>query len=152
MTGKYQIHCQAAAYDEENAMIVLVCFFKEMGETRLVYFPRSDFHFKSPGMEVPHREMHKTAEMFKNAHFSLIIESDPNRNREAEENPATLTKEFVEYVEEQLQEVTRGLSDSDRVMTRRLGEVIERDHKRRFSDLLADEMSLRARLDGIDFG
>lgn len=149
MIGRYKVHCRSVSYDEENGMIVIVGFFEELGESRVIYFPRSDFHHKQPGQEVPHHEMHKTAEMLKNAHLDLTIESDPNRSREAEENPGPLAKEFVDHIEQQLAEVTKGLTDSDQILVRRLGEVVERDHRRRFGDLLADELVMRAQLKGI---
>jgi hypothetical protein len=151
MTGGFQVKCRASAYDEEHEMLVLVCFFEDFGESRVVYFPRSDFHYKVPGNSVPHQEMRKTAAMFKGQRFRLVIEDDPDRSREAEENPVALHKEFVKEMEEQLGEVYEGLTDSNKVLARRLGEVIERDQKEKFGDLLANEMSLRSRLKDINF-
>ena len=154
MRRPFKIRCREAAYDTESEMLVLLCFFEEFGECRIVHFPRADFHYKHPSNPVPEIEMHRTAEMFKGKRFRLVIEDDPNRNRDAELNPMEMGKDFKEIIEDRLEQVSEGLTDSQRLMARKLGDVIEKDVDRRKSmgDVLADEMVVRAQLKDMDFG
>jgi len=48
MSKPYRAKCREAVYDEEQEMLVLLCFFEEFGESRIVCFARSDFHYKYP--------------------------------------------------------------------------------------------------------
>jgi hypothetical protein len=152
MNKPYLVKCREAVYDEEQEMIVLLCFFEEFGETRIVCFSRSDFHYKYPGNAVPHIEMHRTAEAWKGKPFHLVVNDDPNRSREAEENKTELTQDFRDRISKQLEQVSEGLSDPDRQISRRLGDIIERDQKKRnISDLLSDEMVIRSKLKDVNF-
>jgi len=148
----YLAKCREAVYDEEQEMLVLLCFFEEFGESRIVCFARTDFHYKNPSNPVPHIEMHRTAEMWKGKPFRICIDSDPNRNRDAEKNPIVLGQEFRDKIVNHLDKVSEGLGDSDKQMARRLGEVIERDQKEKGVDeLLSDEMVIRSKLKDIKF-
>lgn len=154
MQKPFQVKCREATYDISSEMLVLLCFFEDFGECRLIHFPKSDFHFKNPGNEVPHIEMQKTAELFKGKRFKIVIDDDPNRSRDAELHPQDMRKDFTEIIEDKFKQVTEGLTDPQRYAARRLGAVIEKDMERRKSmgDLLADEMVIRAQLKDIDFG
>ena len=81
MKKPFQVRCRDATYDASSEMLVLVCFFEEFGETRIVHFAKADFHYKDPSNPVPDIEMFRTAELFKNKRFQLVIEDDPNRNK-----------------------------------------------------------------------
>lgn len=149
----YLVKCREAVYDEEQEMLVLLCFFHEFGETRIVFFPRLDFHYKYAGNDVPSIEMHRTAELFKGKPFHLTIEDDPKRSTEAEDKPFELGEDFRQRIVEQMEDVVDGLSDSDRQVARRLGGVLERDQKRkRIEELLSDNMLIRSKLKDIDLG
>lgn len=133
-------------------MLVLLCFFEEFGESRIVCFSRADFHYKHPGNPVPHIEMHRTAEAWKGKPFHIIIDSDPHRSHEAEENAMELGQDFRDRIATHLEKVSEGLDDPDKQLARRLGEVIERDQKNRsVSDLLSDEMVIRSKLRNVEF-
>lgn len=152
MDKPYLAKCREAVYDEEQGMLVLLCFFEEFGESRIVCFSRTDFHYKHPGNPVPHIEMHRTAEAWKGKPFRIVIDSDPNRSHEAEENAMELGQDFRDRIANHLEEVSEGLSDPGRQLARRLGEVIERDQKNRsVKDLLSDEMVIRSKLRNIKF-
>ena len=152
MNKPYLAKCREAVYDEEQEMLVLLCFFEEFGECRIVYFARSDFHYKQPENAVPHIEMHRTAEAWKGKPFKIVINDDPNRSREAEENAEDLGRDFRDRIANHLEEVSKGLSDPDKQIARRLGEVIERDQQTKsVSDLLSDEMVIRSKLKDIHF-
>ncbi len=152
MNSPYLAQCREAVYDEEQEMIVLLCFFEEFGESRIVCFSRTDFHYKSPGSPPSHEEMHRTAELWQNKPFRIVIDSDPNRSREAEENTEELGQDFRDRIANHLEEVSEGLSDPGKQMARKLGEVIERDQKNRsVSELLSDEMVIRSRLKDVNF-
>jgi len=154
MQKPFQVRCREANYDETSEMLVLLCFFEEFGESRIVHFPRADFHFKHPDNPAPHIEMQRTAELFKGKRFRLVIDSDPQRSHDAEQYPEALSKDFREIITEQMEKVSEGLTDPQRQIARRLGDVIERDleKKQKLGDVLADEMLIRARLRDIDFG
>lgn len=152
MNKPYRVKCREAVYDEEQEMLVLLCFFQELGESRIVCFPKSDFHYKYPGNPAPHIEMHRTAEIWKGKLFNIVINDDPNRSREAEENAEKLSQDFRDRIVNHLEEVSEGLSDPNRQLARRLGEVVERDQKKRsVSDLLSDEMVIRSKLKDVKF-
>ena len=152
MNKPYLAKCREAVYDEEQGMLVLLCFFEEFGESRIVCFPRTDFHYKHPGNPVPHIEMHRTAEAWKGKPFNIIIDDDPNRSLDAEENSAELGQDFRDRIATHLGEVSEGLDDPARQVARKLGEVIERDQKNRsVKDLLSDEMVIRSKLRNIEF-
>lgn len=153
MNKAFQVKCREASYDEEADMLVLLCFFEEFGESRIIHFPRSDFHYKHPENAVPHIEMHRTAKLFQGKRFKIIIEDDPQRSKEADQNPEALGKDFREIITDQLEKISDGLTDPQRQMARRLGDVIERDLEKRQSmgDTLADEMIVRARLRDVNF-
>lgn len=153
MRKPYLVKCREAVYDEEQEMLVLLCFFNDFGETRIVFFSRSDFHYKHPGNEVPAIEMHRTAELFKGKPFYLTIEDDPRRSQEAEESPIELGEDFRQRIVEQMEEVVDGLSDSDRQIARRLSGVLERDQKRKhIEELLSEQMLIRSQLKDVNFG
>ena len=153
MRKPYLVKCREAVYDEEQGMLVLLCFFNEIGETRIVFFPRSDFHYKYPENEVPAIEMHRTAELFKGKPFSIVIDDDPERSKEAEEAPIQLGEDFRKRIVDQMEDVVDGLSDSDRQIARRLGGVLERDQKRqRIEKLLSEQMVVRSQLKDVDLG
>jgi len=154
MSKAFQVKCREASYDEEAEMLVLLCFFEDFGESRIVHFARSDFHYKQPGVEVPAIEMHRTAQMFQGKRFKIAIHDDPTRSKEAEESPLELGKDFRDVITDQLEKVSDGLADPQRQMARRLGDVIERDLEKRqdMGDVLANEMIVRARLKDVDFG
>lgn len=152
MNKPYLAKCREAIYDEEQEMLVLLCFFQDFGESRIVCFARTDFHYKHPGNSVPHIEMHRTAEVWKGKPFHIVINDDPNRSRDAEEHAEELSQDFRDRIAKHLEDVSEGLGDSDRQMARKLGKVIERDQqKKSVSDLLSDEMVIRSRLKDIDF-
>ncbi len=154
MKKPFQVRCREASYDETGEMLVLLCFFEEFGESRIVHFPRADFHFKHPENQVPHIEMQRTAELFKGKRFSLVIDDDPNRSHDAEEHPEAMAKDFREMITDQMEKVSEGLTDPQRQLARRLGDIVEKDleKKQKMGDVLADEMLIRARLKDIDFG
>ncbi len=79
MQKPYAVKCLSAKYDVAQKMLVLSCFFEDFGGQRIVHFHKSDFHYKEPGIEVPDKEMHKTAELFRGKRFKLVIEDDPDR-------------------------------------------------------------------------
>jgi hypothetical protein len=154
MRKPFQVKCREASYDEQADMLVLLCFFEEFGESRIVHFPRSDFHYKHPSNPVPHIEMHRTAQLFQGKRFRLVIDDDPQRSQEADTHPETLSQDFRETITEQLEKVSEGLADPNRQIARKLGDVIERDLEKRqgMGDILANEMIVRAQLKDIDFG
>lgn len=144
---KHHVICRSSKYDEEQSMLVLLCYFKDMGELRFVHMSRNDFHYR--GNEVPHIEMHRTAEAFKGKPFWLSIDDDPARNQEASEDPIKLGAEFRDKIIEDLNSVSDGLSDSERRMARRLGDVVEREKKKlSVEQIVENEMSIRAKLGG----
>lgn len=148
----YLAKCREAVYDEEQGMLVLLCFFEEFGESRIVCFSRTDFHYKYPDNVVPHIEMHRTAKLWKGKPFNITINDDPNRSHEAEENATSLGADFRDRIVNHLEQVTEGLNDPGKKIARRLGEVIERDQKNRnVSDLLSDEMVIRSKLKDVKF-
>lgn len=152
MNKPYLVKCREAVYDEEQEMLVLLCFFQQLGECRIVCFSKADFHYQQPGNPVPHIEMHRTAEAWKGKPFNIIIDDDPNRSREAEEDTGKLSQDFRDRIANHLEEVSEGLSDPGKQIARRLGEVIERDQKKRsMSDLLSDEMVIRSKLKDVNF-
>jgi len=151
MKKPFQVQCRDSKYDEEAEMLTLLLFFEEFGECRLVCLSKSDFCYKYPSNPVPHIEMHRTSELFKGKRFKIVIEDDPNRSRDAELKPEDMKRDFGQIIENELKEVREGLSDSQKTMTRRLGDVIEKDMNKRKSagDQLADEMLIRAKLKDI---
>ena len=153
MKKPFQVRCRDAVYDPSDQMIVFHCFFEEFGESRIIHFARADFHYKFPGNLPPHSEMHKTAQLFKGKRFKIVIEDDPNRNKDAELSPDDMAKDFRDLIVDKMEEVSEGLTDSKRLMARRLGDVIEKDMAKRKSmgDVLADEMLIRAKLKDIKF-
>lgn len=154
MSKAFQVRCREASYDEDAGMLVLLCFFEEFGESRIIHFPRADFHYKFPGNAVPHIEMQRTAELFQGKRFKIAIEDDPQRSKEADEHPDAVGKDFRQIIIDELERVSDGLADPQRQMARRLGDVIERDLETRdaMSDVLSNEMIVRARLKDVDFG
>jgi hypothetical protein len=153
MKKPFQVRCRDATYDPTSEMLVLVCFFEEFGESRIVHFAKADFHYKDPRNPVPDIEMYRTAELFKNKRFQLVVEDDPNRSREAELSPNELKKEFSQIIADQMEQAQEKLSDPQKEMIRRLGAVVERDLSRQQSmgDALADEVLIRAKLKDIKF-
>lgn len=148
----YLAKCREAVYDEQAEMLVLLCFFPEFGESRIVCLSRGDFHYKHPGNPAPHIEMHRAAEQWKGKPFNISINNDPNRSRDAEDNPSALGQDFRERITQQLEEISEGLADSDRQIARKLGDVIERDRRKRsVSELLSDEMVIRSKLKDVNF-
>ena len=154
MKKPFQVQCREARYEETEEVLVLLCFFEEFGESRIVCFARSDFHYKNPNNPVPHSEMYKTARLFAGKRFKIVIDDDPNRNKDADIHPETVSGDFRTIIEDQLEKINEGLTDSNRNLARRLGDVIERDVEKRKSmgDFLADEMLIRAQLKDIKFG
>ncbi len=142
--GKYLVECLTAKYDEREGFLVLFCLFKTSGDRRLVYFLRSDFNFK--GNEVPHIEMHRTAEAFKGKPFWLVIEDDPERSLAAEEAPVDLSESFRKTLGREFEKVSDGLADSDRIMERRIGNLVEKEQQLSVDDILAKERAIRGRL------
>lgn len=128
MNNPYVVKCREAVYDEEEEMLVLLCFFEDFGESRIVCFSRSDFHYKYPENPVPHIEMHRTAEAWKGKPFNIVIDDDPNRSRDAEEDSVALGEDFRDRIVNHLGEVSEGLSD-----------------------LLSDKMVIRSKLKDINF-
>ena len=73
MTGGFQVKCRASAYDEENEMIVLVCFFEDFGENRIVYF------FVVKGMVNTLKNSDKIEKKYDNNRWNQLIKREAER-------------------------------------------------------------------------
>lgn len=143
----YKVKCLDAKYDQESEMLVLNCFFFSLNSQRLVVLSKSDFHFKQPGNPVPDEEMYKTAALFKNKEFNLVMESDPNRQVIQKDKEKDVFGEFSETISDELGKVSTGLVDDTNQIQRHLGRLMDEgklDAKR----LLEREIAIRAKLGG----
>ena len=147
--SRYLVRCKFAKYDESEEMLVLLCSFEEFKEPRFVHFARSDFCYKSPDMPVPHNEMHRTADLFRNKKFYLIIDDDPARSKVADVVSPEVIGEFRKEMSGELDKISDGLADPDKILVRQIGDVIEKD--RTLESMLSDEMAIRARLKDVKF-
>jgi len=77
MSKPYAVRCLDSKYDEKDEMLILYCRFLEIGEDRIIQMARQDFHQGSPGNEVSHFEMHKTAALWKGKLWTFYMEDDP---------------------------------------------------------------------------
>lgn len=151
----FKVHCLDCAYDEEHEVLVFLLLLKDAGVQRIFCVPRSDFHYKSPGNEVPVEEMHRTSKMFKGRHFNWVVEDDPARNTMVEDDPEGALLEFRADITAQLEKITEGCENAGRQMVQKLADVVERDRDRKQNasvDDVLDELMMRASLKNISFG
>lgn len=141
----YIVKCLDAKYDEENEMLVLACFFEDLGEKKLVVFSRSNFYFKQPGMLAPHIEMYKTSRLFRGKRFNIEINDDPNREKITDENYAKYTKMFGNTIVDELGKVQEGLADDTAQIQRKLGRM-KKEGKLDAAQLLREEKVVQATL------
>ncbi len=141
----YVVKCLGSKYDEENEMLVLHCFFEYLGEKKIVVFSRKDFHFKHPGVQVPHLEMYKTARLFKGKRFKIVILDDPKREKITDDNYAKYTKMFGTTIVDELGKVQEGLADDAGQIQRKLGKM-KKDGKLDAAQLLREEKVVQATL------
>lgn len=144
----YKVKCLDAKYDQESEMLVLNCFFFSLDSPRLVVLSKSDFHFKQPGNPVPNDEMHKTAALFKNKEFNLIMNDDPNRQVVQQNKEKDVFREFSETISDELGKVSTGLADDANQIQRHLGRLMD-DGKLDAKSLLERELAIRAKLGGV---
>lgn len=145
--GKWIVKCLDATYDQEGEMIVLNCWFEEPKFKRIVCFARQDFHYKEPGQAPSHDEMEKTAAMFVGKSFTLVIDDDPNRTKLTESNMADYRRKMSKEIKRFVGEVNEGLSNSDRKINRKLGEILEKDKS--VERIVEEELLIRAKLGDI---
>jgi hypothetical protein len=148
--NRWLVRCLDARYDEDDEMLVLNCEFDGYGFRRLLCFARKDFTFKGDP-NVPHEEMRKTAELFKGKPFWFVMNDDPVREKITPENQAKYVQYFTDEMGKYMNSVADGLADSDRRVARRVADIVEKDRarKRDASDILAEEMAIRASLGSI---
>ena len=141
----YVVKCLDSKYDEENEMLVLACFFHALGEKKIIVFSRKDFHFKHPGVQVPHIEMYKTARMFKGKKFKIVIKDDPKREKITDENYEKYANMFGTAIVDELGKVQEGLVDDAGQIQRKLGKM-KKDGKLDAAQLLREEKVVQATL------
>lgn len=105
------IKCLDAKYDDEKGYLVLNCFFQREGQ-RVVLFHRDDFNYR--GNEVPHAEMHRTADLFRGKPFYLIVDDDPNREHVSDDQQIRYAALFNKRIAEEMDKVNKGLISGDR--------------------------------------
>jgi len=120
----WHVHCLEAVYDEDGEMLVLNCFVKDIGEKRIFIMNRADWHFKSPGTPVPHREMHRTAAMLCNKHLNIEMHSDPQREQIPLEQQMQYAATFNKRISKELEQVSEGLASDDRITQRKLENLL----------------------------
>ena len=108
----YVAHCYDSTYDADDGFLVLYCHLKGIGK-RIVCMHKNDFHSKVYSseteytmIEVSDSEMTKTAELFKNKPFNLVINDDPDIKVDDRQK-------FIEMFNDKVQEETDKLSEED---------------------------------------
>lgn len=170
MSQSWLVKCLDARYDEECGMIVSICFFEALKRKGIIYFNKTDFHqtketeingeIKKIQGSVEHFEMYKMAALLKDKTFSIIIEDDPNRDKAADDpnSPAYagLVREFNDRIGQELDAVTEGLTNEDKLIARRVADIVKEDHvkqgKLSADEILAKEFTIRAKLDRLKSG
>lgn len=160
MNRPWKVQCLDSRYDEDAEMLVLFCFFEELGQKRVVCFSRGDFHYHKPDVPVPQIEMYKTAALFKGKTFRIVIDDDPNREKVADDpNSPSYSRyvaEFTTRIKKEMDDVGAGLVDEDRAIARKLGDIVaeEKSKKNKLSadDILAQEFAVRAKLNQFKQG
>jgi len=148
---KYKVRCLNCKYDEENEMLVVLAFCEDFGEQRIFTIPRSDFHYKKEGVVAPVNEMLKLAQTMKGKRFVWDLRDDPNKTVIPEGKQDQIEAVYKENLEDQLDEIAKGLASADRRTITRLADVVERDRKRKDEhppteqDIL-DEIMMRDKL------
>lgn len=125
----YKVHCLEAKYDEPEGMLVLNCFFEELGEKKIVHFSKKDFNYH--GNPVPDCEMHKTARLFRNKRFYLRVDDDPELDKMTEEEKMQYAVTFKKDLGKTFDKMTEDLLDPKKQIERRMERVLEREKKRR---------------------
>ncbi len=148
MGRPYILRCLDAKYDEENDFLVLLCFFEDFGEQRIIVINRKDCHWKYVGNEVPHIEMHRTAQIWRGKRWKFVMEDDPKRERVSEENQMRYLSMFNKRIEEELQKTTEGLKKEEGQIQRKLGRMAT-EGKLDVSKLLREEQVIQAKLSDI---
>lgn len=140
--GKYQVKCNNAKYDMEHEVMVLNCWFYELNQPRIILFSKNDFCYKTPGNPPPNEEMIKTAKMFVDKKFNIIINDDPNTEKISYED---FYKKFSKEAEEHLEHVAKDLQDDEKQIMRKLGKLMD-DGKLDMHKLIKTELGIRAKL------
>lgn len=156
MNEPWQVTCLDSKYDEDEETLVLLCFFHLLNQKRVICLSRKDFHYKNQ-TDVPHLEMYKTAALFKDKTFNIVIEDDPHRSTIADDplnsSYAKCVKEFTDRIKKELDDVADGLADEDKVVARRIADIVKEDQQKRnklnSDDILANEFAVRAKLHNV---
>lgn len=141
--GKYQVKCNNAKYDKDHEVLILNCWFYELNQPRIIMFSKNDFCYKFPGNPPPEEEMYKTAKMFEDKRFNIIIDDDPNTEKISYEE---FYKKFSKEAEDHLDQVTKDLQDDDKQVMRKLGKLMD-EGKLDFHKLIKNEFAIRAKMD-----
>ncbi len=123
MNDPYRVKCIDARYDEDDEILILNCIFENVGQ-RLVVLKKSDFHYKHHGNTVPHKEMHKTAELFKGKPFYLRVEDDPEMEKLSDEEKEKYIDKFRDTMGQAFDQITTGLQSEDRVIERKKEDLL----------------------------
>jgi len=123
MNEPYKVKCIDAKYDEDDEILVLSCIFEGGIGQRIVVFNREDFHYKHHGNKVPHHEMHKTAQLFKNKPFYLRVEDDPAMDKMTDEEKEKYADMFRRNIGSTLEGVTEGIQSDARIMHRKQEDI-----------------------------
>ena len=102
----YSAKCIDARYDETEDKLVLYCHLDNVGE-RIVYFSRSDFYFRQPGVEVPKQEMYKTADLFRGKMFKLSFVDEKKSIEQNLEETEKIRQEFLKSIDRELTTINK---------------------------------------------
>jgi len=126
----YRVKILDAKYDEHEEMFVVVAWFEDYGEQRVIHWSKDDFlnaHGYVGNRNIPLVEMQKTATLLCNRWVQLQIEDDPNRQEMTEEEEQEVANEFRKNIGQTLENVSEGLMNPDRQLEVALKRVLDRE-------------------------
>lgn len=154
---KYTLKCLDAKYIEEEELLVLNCYVSDINQKRILCFYRSDFCFRQPGLQPPHNEMHRTADMWRGKPFVMDLQENEGLEKIKPEDQERYARMFGNQMGDHMMEVAKGLEDESKKVQRRLGDVMEKNEKNRsvenrsIESVLEEEMAIRQKLNSLSF-
>ena len=130
MNKPYRVKILDARYDSGEDMFVLVVWFEDYGEQRIIHWTKDDFldvYGYVGDRNIPLQEMNKTANLLRDRWVQLQIEDDPNRKEMTEEEEQKVADEFRKNIGQTLENVSEGLADPDRQLEVALKRVLDRE-------------------------
>lgn len=116
--------CWDAKYDEEIETLLIFCYLRDMGVKRVLPIRRADVVFKG-NPEVPHEEMHKTANLWKGKPFKLQMHDDVD----PEKGPGLFMKEkvMINNIGSQMMEIADKMSTDEWIMKFKTEDLFRRN-------------------------